>query len=168
MSARLRVVLSLAVVAVLAACGSVKDQRVVFSEPEPANDKGLHPNFHLVVDGIAKRCATLDCHGQVGRNFRFYWQRGLRLDGVPGDNDTTNDEYEATYRSLVALEPFVMDAVVNGLAPPESLTIVRKARGLENHKGAAQLVVGSNADRCLVRWLSGSFDADSCANAAKE
>ncbi|MGZ3455354.1 MAG: hypothetical protein ACXVEF_37465 [Polyangiales bacterium] len=149
-------------------CGSVKEERVILSEPEAATADGKHPNFHLVEDAIAKHCATLDCHGQVGRNFRFYWQRGLRLNGIPGDNDTTDDEYEATYRSLIALEPFIMDAVVNGKAPPTALTLVRKARGMENHKGAAQLEVGSNADRCLVQWLVGAFDADACKNAAKE
>lgn len=153
----------------LAGCGSPKSGRVGLAEPEEPDDKGHHPKFHAVEDAIAKHCATLDCHGQVGRNFRFYWSRGLRLGGgVPGTGDTTDDEYEATYRSLVGLEPFVMDAVVNGLASPDALTLVRKARGDENHKGAAQLVVGGNADRCLVKWLEGKFDEGACTAAAKE
>jgi hypothetical protein len=164
----MRALLLLSIVA-LFGCGSVKSERVLLAEPEAPDAKGLHPKFHAVEDAIAKHCATLDCHGQVGRNFRFYWSRGLRLEGgIPGTGDTTDAEYEATYRSLVGLEPFVMDAVVNGLASPEALTIVRKARGDENHKGAAQLVVGGNADRCLVRWLEGSFDEGACTAAAKE
>lgn len=143
------------------ACSSVDQQQVAVAVP----DRG---EFPLVADAISAKCATLDCHGQVGRNLRMYWQRGLRLDpgAFPGEGETTPDEYDQTFRSLVALEPLKMDAVVKREARPDGLTLVRKGRGTEAHKGGAKLVVGGDADRCLVSWLVGSTDVAACKAAA--
>src|SRR5687768_7895351 len=56
-----------------------------------------------------KRCASLDCHGQVARNLRLYSSRGLRLPNdaglLPGAGDTTQDELAANYQSILTLEP---------------------------------------------------------------
>lgn len=141
-------------------CSSVDQGSVTIATPDRAQ-------FPLVADAIAPSCATLDCHGQIGRNFRMYWQRGLRLDPAarPGEGETTVDEYDMTFRSLVALEPLKMDAVVKGTQKADSLTLVRKARGTEAHKGGAMNPVGSNADRCLVSWLSGAIDTAACKDA---
>lgn len=142
-------------------CSSVDQSAVTIATPDRAQ-------FPLVADAISPSCATLDCHGQVGRNFRMYWQRGLRLDPAarPGEGETTTEEYDLTFRSLVALEPFKMDAVAKGAQKPDSLTLVRKARGTEAHKGGAMNPIGSDADRCLVSWLSGAIDTAACNAAA--
>ena len=56
---------------------------------------------------LVHRCGSLDCHGEVGRNLRIYGKDGLRLDphGLTNGSPTSADEYEADYRSVVALEP---------------------------------------------------------------
>jgi hypothetical protein len=149
----------------LAGCavGCVANQeRVDYREPDPTQ-------FPAVANALAPSCATLDCHGQLARNFRFYWANGLRVraDARPGEGATTTDEYASTYRSLIALEPAPLDAVVRGAAPPDSLTLVRKARGTESHKGLAPIAAGSDADRCLTSWLMGTLDTAACARATK-
>lgn len=123
--------------------------------------------FELVADAISPSCATLDCHGQIGRNFRMYWGRGLRLlpTDRPGEGSTTKEEYDETFKSLIGLEPYKLDAVVKGKTSPESLTVVRKGRGVEHHKGNAMLVPGSDADRCLVTWLANATDSEACKRA---
>lgn len=148
-------------VSVSLGCSSVEQKSVAIDTPD-------RTQFPQVADAISPSCATLDCHGQVGRNFRMYWQRGLRLDPAarPGEGETTPDEYDLTFRSLVALEPLKMDAVVKGTQKPDSLTLVRKARGTEAHKGGAMNPLGSDADRCLVSWLSGAIDSAACKAAA--
>lgn len=156
---------TLGVVALLGAaafgCSSVKQEQVSIDVPD-------RTQFPLVADALSPSCATLDCHGQVGRNFRMYWQRGLRLDpaAFPGEGETTPDEYDQTFRSLIALEPFKMDSVVKGTLKPDGLTLVRKGRGTEAHKGGARMTVGSDADRCLVTWLTGAIDTAACKAAA--
>ncbi|APR82050.1 Hypothetical protein A7982_07399 [Minicystis rosea] len=125
--------------------------------------------FPLVADALERRCATLDCHGSVGRNLRLYSGSGLRLDpmNLPGSVSTTEAEYDASYRSLVWLEPEIMSAVVSeGGAEPERLTLVRKARGTEYHKPGAVIQAGEPADRCLVSWLASKIDEEQCTLAA--
>jgi hypothetical protein len=58
----------------------------------------------------------------------------------------------------------VLAAVVNeGGAHPERLTLVRKGRGSEHHKGGALIMEGDTQDRCLTTWLSGAVDDTACA-----
>jgi hypothetical protein len=150
-----------AVVAVMiVGCSSVDESRVDYREPDFAT-------FPAVADALAPSCATLDCHGQVGRNFRFYWYRGLRLrsDARPGEGTTTPDEYRMTYRSLIALEPAQLDKVMRGEASVDSLTFVRKARGTESHKGNTA-IGGTDADRCLITWIAGALDSEACKRAS--
>jgi hypothetical protein len=144
----------------LVGCGSVEQGRVEYRAPDRAT-------FPAVAEAIAPHCATLDCHGQAGRNFRFYWSRGLRLspEARPGDQDTTEAEYTETYRSLVGLEPLKLDAVLAGALPPGRLSVLRKARGDEAHKGGVLWAAGSDPDRCLVSWLVGTMDSDACKRA---
>jgi hypothetical protein len=145
--------------ALLASCSSVSNQRIGIDAP-PFSESTFSPlNSYLV-----ERCGTLDCHGSPGRNFRIWGCDGMRLDAgqavtcVPDDAGgglTTLYEYQATYRSLVGLEPQVMSAVTAGCYAPQSaeypppqnchpelLTMVQKARGLEAHKGG-QLICTS-------------------------
>ena len=151
---------ALALVMLAAGC-AVEQAHVSVGRPDPVP-------FKLVSDAIAPSCATLDCHGKQAQPFRMYWARGLRLDPAlrPGEGDHTDAEYDATYRSLCGLEPFKLDAVVKGTARPETLTLVRKARGVEAHKWTSKLAIGSDPDVCLVSWLAGAVDVEACKRAA--
>ena len=85
----------------------------------------------------------------------MYGKYGLRLDpkDIPGTGLTTPAEYNATFRSVVGLEPALMSAVVDRQAEASLLTVVRKSRGTEDHKGGAVFTLGDAADRCLASWL---------------
>jgi len=132
-----------------------------------------------VGDFMDHRCGSLDCHGQTTRNLVMYGCYGLRLDPddtglapgcrAAGGVDTQDDEYQASYRSLVGLEPAVMSEVVdNGGAHPELLTFIRKARGWDAHKGGALVVPGDDQDNCMTSWLAGNVNSTACANAIAE
>ena len=132
-----------------------------------------------VADYMDHRCGSLDCHGQATRNLLMYGCSGLRLDPdeaglVPGcrasgGKNTTQAEYEASYRSLVGLEPAVITSVVqSGGQHPELLTFIRKARGWDAHKGGALVAPGDDQDVCMTSWLAGNADSTACANATTE
>ncbi len=148
---------------VLPACASAPDgnARIAIVAPSAAS-------FPAVATFLEQRCGTLDCHGQVGRSLRLYGFVGLRLDptDVPGGRATTPDEVDADYQSVVGLEPEILAAVVqDGGARPERLTLVRKARGTEHHKGGVLITPGDAQDRCLTSWLAGAVDEGACASA---
>ncbi|HEX4514457.1 MAG TPA: hypothetical protein VH054_12995 [Polyangiaceae bacterium] len=125
--------------------------------------------FPPVADLLGKRCGTLDCHGSAYRNLRVYGSLGLRL--APSDRplskgQTTTDEYDADFESIVGLEPELMsDVVTAGGASPDRLTFVRKARGTEAHKGGSLMQAGDPEDACITSWLAGHTDAAGCAAA---
>lgn len=138
-------------------------------EPDAAWQLPSRAAFPPVLDALEPRCATLDCHGKPERNLRFYTSSGLRLlpSDVPGSGSTTEAEYEASYRSVVGLEPEWMSLVVGEQGEaPERLTFVRKGRGAEAHKGGVILVPGDAADDCVTSWLASRLDGDACARAA--
>jgi hypothetical protein len=125
--------------------------------------------FEQVADAMQPHCGTLDCHGQAGRNMRLFGSRGLRLapDGNPLDGDTTTAEYDATFWSVVGLEPETLTAVLQDKgADPERLSLIRKARGHERHKGGTLMAAGDPLDRCLISWLAGAIDQAACLTAA--
>jgi hypothetical protein len=156
--------------AALESCSDVSaDARIGIEAPN-----GSEAEFGIVGDYLDHRCGSLDCHGQVGRNLRIWGCEGMRLDphavpicSVPqGGSATTPAEHQATYRSLVGLEPTVMSQVVaDHGAHPELLTFVRKARGLEAHKGGTLITPGDPQDVCITSWLAGQTDQTACANA---
>ena len=123
-------------------------------------------NFHVVAEVLDYSCGSLDCHGAPGRNFRLYRTFGRRLarTDVPCGAMTTAAEVEADYQSAVGLEPEVMAEVVESEADPGRLTLVRKARGAESHKGGTVFPEGSFGDLCLVSWVKGAVDGPSCNN----
>ncbi|MDB4935553.1 MAG: hypothetical protein JWP87_2525 [Labilithrix sp.] len=140
-----------------------EDATIGIVTPDPAQ----FPPVSMLLD---RRCGSLDCHGARTRNLQIYGCEGLRLgDASPGcrnasGTDTTAEEHDATFRSLVALEPAVMTAVVLGKGgSPELLTFVRKARGTEAHKGGTLVTPGDDQDVCITSWLAGTTDADACA-----
>ncbi len=122
-------------------------------------------SFPPVSAMLAVHCGSLDCHGNVARNLRIYGSAGLRFSSsdqpfVPLCN--TPDEVTQDYTSVVGLEPEQMDQVAAG-ADPGILTMVRKARGTEAHKGEQIWKQGDDSDVCLVSWLTGAADAAACA-----
>ncbi|MBK7586387.1 MAG: hypothetical protein IPI67_40140 [Myxococcales bacterium] len=125
---------------------------------------------------LEARCGSLDCHGQVGRSLLIYSKYGLRLEPSdrPGgdklsDAGSRESERDQNYLSVVAIEPELLDRVVRDSgAHPERLTLVRKARGAEAHKGNAPSREGSDADRCLLAWLSGNVEEQLCVSAAQQ
>jgi hypothetical protein len=163
-------VLGLAPAGAVIACSTVPaDARIGIDAPN-----GSEEEFGIVGDFLDHRCGSLDCHGQVGRNLRMWGCEGMRLDphAIPGctvpqgGSPTTPAEHQATYRSLVALEPEVMSTVVQDHgAHPELLTFVRKARGEELHKGGQLITPGDPQDVCITSWLAGQTDQTACANA---
>jgi hypothetical protein len=123
-------------------------------------------NFPPVAQLLDVRCGSLDCHGTTARNLRLYGSAGLRWS--PNDRPfvplcDTPAEIDQDYESVVGLEPEAMSAVVaGGGADPDQLTMVRKARGVESHKGGQIWSQGDDSDTCLISWLSGHANADSC------
>jgi hypothetical protein len=160
----------------IGACGSppASDSTVVilapsfdeFSTKKPTSDPMLKPA--AVGNMLENRCGTLDCHGGIGRNLRLYGKTGLRLgNGVSGLEEDTADELVADYNSVIGLEPEIMSTVVaEGGANPDRLTILRKARGTEHHKGGTIFAIGDDRDVCFTSWLAGNADADACARGA--
>jgi hypothetical protein len=133
--------------------------------PVTGPDQMTFPLLHKVLD---HRCGSLDCHGTRYRNLRMWGSDGMRLSygDVPGGAPTTTDELNATYQSIVELEPELMSAVVaDHGANPERLTLVRKARGTEAHKGGAVVTPGDARDRCILSWLAGAADVLACSAA---
>ena len=151
------------------ACAAAPDDgaRVAIAAGEQTT---FQTSFPPVAAFLEHRCGTLDCHGQIGRNLRLYGYDGLRLGAadVPGGEPTTSDEIDADFRSVTGLEPELLNAVVaDGGAHPERLTLVRKERGTEHHKGGALVMAGDAQDRCLLGWLAGAVDDTACADALK-
>ena len=114
---------------------------------------------------LAVRCGSLDCHGNVARNLRIYGSPGRRWS--PSDSPfapacNTSDEVSQDYLSVVGLEPEQISAVAGG-ADPGTLTMVRKARGTEAHKGEQIWYEGDDSDVCLSSWLTGAANASACS-----
>ena len=155
--------LACGVVGVLAstACSTPSDTRVVATPPD-------RTTFPIVAEYLVHRCGSLDCHGTRYRNLRLYGREGLRWspNDRPYVTPTTSDEVEQDYQSVVALEPEIISAVVaDHGAHPERLTLVRKARGTESHKGGALVREGDAQDVCLTSWLAGKVDDAKCTEA---
>ncbi|HVY48718.1 MAG TPA: hypothetical protein VHB21_22675 [Minicystis sp.] len=122
--------------------------------------------FRPVSSVMEARCGTLDCHGQVARPMRIYGQQGLRgpwmQGGKPpigyvtnGTEQTTSDELLANYAAMIGLEPEITAKVVAGSDPPDDLTLVRKPRLEERHKGGKLWNENDPGDKCLIKWLTG-------------
>ena len=125
-------------------------------------------SFVRAADAMQLHCGTLDCHGQPGRNMRLYGHYGMRLATTdnPLQTQTTFDEYSASYGSVVDLEPEIMSRVVEKQIGPESLTIVRKPRGTEEHKGGQLMAENDTLDRCIVGWITGDYQVQACNSVA--
>ncbi len=127
-------------------------------------------NFRPVSAVVERRCGTLDCHGAPARPLRIYGQYGLRkpIDEPDagyfsgGLAPTSAAELLDNYRSMVGLEPEIMVGVIKEEREPEALTLIRKPRLLEKHKGGLVWNKGDDGDACVLNWLTGKGDTVPC------
>jgi hypothetical protein len=125
----------------------------------------LEPDFNIYRDNVdlylARRCGTLDCHGQPGRAYRIYGQTGFRLYNqdaglVSGQQPTTPAEVVANFQAIVALEPEELSRVVAAQGADEALKKwiwIRKPLRLERHKGGPAMAEDDSGYKCVVAWL---------------
>jgi hypothetical protein len=108
---------------------------------------------------MERRCGTLDCHGSMLRPMRLLGRYGLRDPGqknVTGGAATTAAEIDANYASVCNVDPEQMDkAVADNGNSKENLLVLKKARGIEGHKGGTIVTKGTPGDDCLLGWLGG-------------
>lgn len=147
----------------LAACAvPASDERTMALLPE-------RDSFAPVAQVLVRHCGTLDCHGNSARNLRLYGNEGLRwaaTDRPLRPACTTADEVDQDYVSVVGLEPEAMSALIaDGGDKPQRLTLLRKARGLEHHKGGTLIHAGDDADTCITTWLASATDTAACLRA---
>jgi hypothetical protein len=158
--------LGFALLLTLFACSSPDDTARVNA------NVGDRSTFPPVAQALVHRCGSIDCHGSTYRNFRVYGYGGLRL--APGDMPDIPDagtpaEANATYDTFVSLEPEKTAAVLQAHgAGLDNLTVIRKGRNDEDHKGGRLIVRGDDADICLTAWLSGTPNAEACARVLTE
>lgn len=129
----------------------------------------MRESFSPVGEMLGARCGSLDCHGVAGRSMRLYHHFGLRLDpdDVPGGEETSEEEHDASFLSVTGLEPEdLADVVAHGGEGMEDLVLYGKAYGLMKHKGGTAILEGTNADRCFVTWLAGRVDVEACEGAS--
>lgn len=150
---------------------------------------GDFASFQPVSDVLERRCGTIDCHGTFSRPLRLYGPYGQRrvedesavAEGIimdfgkyyPGGSaaePTTSRELLDNYRSVCGLEPELMTRVITLQAMPEELTLIRKMRLAEKHKGGQIFNPGRDGDVCIMTWLTqasapdAGIDTVACAN----
>lgn len=169
-----RIALGAALLGVLGALGCAGfDPEAMDSVAAPPYE----PNaFRPVSAVLERRCGTLDCHGAMPRPMRIYGQYGLRryepenTENVEnyaeyysgGKEPTTFAELQDNYRSLCGLEPELLEQVFAKKSDPQVLTLIRKARLLEKHKGGLLWNKGEPGDLCLTNFLTGNNDTTPC------
>lgn len=151
-----------------AACSSVDPTDTTHVKGPAFGSEG--DDFRPISAVIERRCGTIDCHGDPARPMRIYGQYGRRLpvedpeEGYyPGGlAPTSADELLHNYRSMTGLEPEILNRVVTKKDEPETLTLVKKPRLLEKHKGGLLWNKGDDGDACLINWLTGVEDTSPC------
>jgi hypothetical protein len=135
----------------------------VYACPDKSSFTGLPAAGGAAMPGVSaymeRRCGTLDCHGSFEIPMRLHGQLGRRdpTEGnIPGGALTTTAELEANYGAVCSVEPEKTSEQVSDFGQSaEDLLIVRKARGIEGHKGGTVVKQGDAADKCIVSWLRG-------------
>lgn len=123
---------------------------------------------------VERRCGSLDCHGKLPRGLRVYGENSLRLPNdaglVVGGGKTTREEAQATYASIVGLQPEKMDAFARNSQRTSDdaydLLLLSKPLGIERHRPGPSLRKGEPAERCIVSWMLGTVDTGACAAGA--
>lgn len=149
--------------AVVVACSSPDTAARVDPTGPSADD------FKVVAPMLVRRCGSIDCHGSTYRNFRLYGYGGPRLAATDRPDTPariTDDEVRFDYAAVVGLEPEIMrDVVLANGAGFNRLSIVRKGRNEEDHKGGQRMKADDDADKCFTTWLSRTTARDACARA---
>lgn len=123
----------------------------------------------MVSPALEIRCGTLDCHGSVYRNMRFFGKYGARLSSkdTTGVQDTTPDEQQRNYDSLVSLEPENLASIFAKHGQGfDKWMVVLKGTNAVFHKGAQRMQKGDETYNCLLSWVMGNADMNACAMAA--
>jgi hypothetical protein len=183
-----RVSLTLAAVLVAHASTSGCSSHAEGLEPVTCPD---FASFHFVSSVLERHCGSIDCHGRLERPLRIFGQFGTRKPLTPselaahpeidpsqyypgGAQATTPDELLDNYRSVCGLEPAIISLVALHEERVDALTIVRKPRYEEKHKGGQIWATGSDGDLCLTSWLdprsrsTGAIQEDACTRGATE
>ncbi len=157
-----------------AACSSVDPDAKVTVEGPSFGTQGS--SFLPISSVLERRCGTLDCHGSTYRPLKIYGQIGLRRPEPKGSTNvvsykdyysggsepTTEAELFDNYLSVIGLEPEILEAVVSKKDLPDALTLVRKPRLREKHKGGLIWTQSDPGDLCLINWLTGIDDTAPC------
>jgi hypothetical protein len=156
-------ILSLVAAGIVVACAAVpnvNEMTNIYTSADAYRDFAGSPNGvpNAGVQGmLAAKCATLDCHGEVGRSLRIFSQNGLRIaddsGNVPGVQPTTPEEIFANFTSAISVQPELTSKVFADQDDPHVLILLRKPLGLERHKGGQVLSSNDNGDVCLTTWL---------------
>lgn len=171
--------LKAALVLGIAACCPVLATSCI-AEPDEALPIDCPPMDDVVFKDVSavleNRCGTLDCHGSPYRPFRVYGSRGLRRPETPetlaegtfdeyytGGLATTKAERQDNALSLCGLEPEKLKEYQAAVAQNKDkredlagdmLTVIRKARLEERHKGGQIWPKNATGDQCLYTWLA--------------
>ena len=149
----------LLVAVLLVACSGPKEGTFTIVAP-PEN------TFAPVVsDALEVHCGTLDCHGSVYRNLRFFGHFGTRAspDEKTGIEPTSDEEYVRNYDSLIAIEPEALSTIMQKHgAGFDSWIVVTKGTNAEVHKGGQQMKKGDTTYTCLSSWILGAVQMDAC------
>jgi hypothetical protein len=152
--------------ALLIACASTPDDaqtpRLVVTGLDRASYEAM---VHPV---ILRQCGTVECHGTLPRGMRVYGEIGLRLDAAT-TGTTTSEEAQATYVSIVGLQPEKTSAFTarSPRTPDDAydLLVLSKPLMRERHRGGLSLRKGEPAEQCILSWLLGAVDAGACTSA---
>lgn len=152
-----------AAAAVLAACAAAPHETTVTvgALDQASYETQVHEIF-------VKTCGAATCHGNAPRGLRVYGEGALRLDGATGP--TTTGETNATYVSIVGLEPEKLNAFLADQPRQEAvamkLLVLAKPLAIERHRGGTSLRKGEAAEQCILTWLLGHTDGQACTAAA--
>lgn len=121
-----------------------------------------------VANYVGYRCASLDCHGDMGRTLRLYAYRGLRLQAVLRNQSLSSFEIADNVLSLSAFDTLGgpiedNEVLLKGLAVD--------AGGMAHVGGAVWESTEDPGYRCIAAWLEGKSDEmaaqEACAIAAE-
>jgi len=111
---------------------------------------------------VGYRCASLDCHGDMGRTLRIYAERGLRGQDVLRNQRISTPEIEENLLSFAAF-----DSLGGPIAEHQILlkALAVSAGGMAHEGGAVWSDTDAPGYRCVAAWLSG-LSTDTAAQAA--
>lgn len=147
---------------VTVACAETPDEDATVTIAAGLDGGEYRLQVHPVVE---KACGKTDCHGKAPRGLRIYGATALRLPGATGP--TTQEEIEATFRSIEGLEPEKLNAFLASQPRTKEgaykLLLLGKPLQLERHRGGISLRKGEPAETCITSWLLGRADVAACA-----